>query len=382
MKIVIVGAGVSGLIAAISLKSKHPSDDVLVIDHNSKISKKTYATGNGKCNLGNKIINKDSYNNAFAKKLVNENGIKLLKDFYNSIGIMIKDENNYLYPYSLSASGYVEALTNKAKSLNIDFLLDEEVIDYSNQIIITKNKTINYDSLVFATGGKSSSQFGSDGKLFEIFKNHGYKISDLLPGLCPIKTKEKTKDISGIRAKARVTLFSEDDPYIEEGEVLFKDDGLSGIVIFNISSIIERKRKDYNYVIELDLFKDIDEYMLNKTFIKLNESNNNFFINLFNKKLSEYILDKAKIKSKNKYTPYELEVLANITKHLQFTYLSNYDFNDSQVSIGGIKLDNLTSRLESKIEKNVYFIGEVVDIDGLCGGYNFMWASLSALYID
>ena len=146
--------------------------------------------------------------------------------------------------------------------------------------------------------------------------------------------------------------------------------------------MIGRKRKDYNYVIELDLFKDIDEYMLNKTFMKLNESNNNFFINLFNKKLSEYILDKAKIKSKNKYTPYELEVLANITKHLQFTYLSNYDFNDSQVSVGGIKLDNLTSRLESKIEKNVYFIGEVVDIDGLCGGYNFMWASLSALYID
>lgn len=382
MKVVIVGAGVSGLIASISQKLKHPSDDVLVIDKNNKISKKTYATGNGKCNFANTNITPISYNTPLAYKIVNDNSVKQLLSFYESVGIMIRKEGDLVYPYSNTSDSYVISLTNKATQLGVKFLLNESLIDYTNNVVITTNHTINYDRLIFATGGKSSPKFGSDGKVFDILKEHGYKINPLKPGLCPIKTMENTLQISGVRQKCNVTLISNEETYLEEGEVLFKDDGLSGIVIFNLSSLIARNKSNQNYSIALDLFKDEDEYVLLKKFQKLNESNNNFVNTLFPHKLGLYILGRCKITEKNKYSDYEIEKIIATSKHLEFTYKENYGFEDSQVSVGGLAMEEVNLRLESRKEKNVYFVGEVLDVDGLCGGYNMMFAALSALKLD
>ena len=382
MRIIIIGGGASGLIAAISQKMKHPGDDVLVIDHSNKISKKTFASGNGRCNLGNLNIKDNSYNAVLAKRTVTKENVKSLISFYEDLGILIKAEGDLLYPYSLSSETYVSQLVNKAGDLGVNFLINEEVVDYTNKVVITSSKTLNYDKLIIATGGKSQEKFGSNGKMFDILTNHGYEINPLIPGLCPIKTKEDTSSISGQRVKCEVTLSYNEERYFEEGEVLFKDDGLSGIVIFNISSIIARNRKDYDYKISLNLFKDYDEVSLLSKFRKLNDSNNNFIYGVFHKKIADYILRLCKISPKNKYSLYEIEKIISTSRNLEFTYKSNYGFDDSQVTIGGLKLEEINLRMESRKEKNVFFIGEVLDVDGLCGGFNLMWAALSALKVE
>ena len=163
--------------------------------------------------------------------------------------------NDLAYPITESSISVINNLLNECKANNIEIKLSTKVIDYqvNEKIkIITNNGDILCDKLIFSTGGKSSPKLGSDGTLFEVFNNHHYQINELKPGVCPIKTKENTKILDGTRIKGKVSLWDNDNViYEENGEILFKDHGLSGIVIFNISSIIARFNYQYK-LIKLD----------------------------------------------------------------------------------------------------------------------------------
>lgn len=370
MKILIVGAGASGITAAINLKRKHPLDDVLVIEHLDKPLKKILATGNGKCNLGNAAIDFSKYNNpAFSKKIISNYNYE---SFFDSISIKTKLIGDLAYPISESAVSVREALLNEANKLGVKIHTEEKLIDYTSNknISVTTNKTkYVVDKLVLAGGLKSSSKLGSDGSVFEVLKKHNYKFVEPRVGLAPLTTKEKLKELDGIRVKANVKLLSEKKLIHEEkGEVLFREHGLSGIVIFNIVSIISRNPSK-SYKIELDLLPDFSEEYLRK--FNTSHTFSEFLLAFINPKISQYL---------TKRFSNESQILKSI-KALDFEFDKTAEFDFSQVSVGGINVNEVNENLESVKERNVFIVGELLNIDGPCGGYNLTWAFASALKI-
>ena len=368
MKVIVVGAGASGVVAAINYKRNHKSDDVLIIEHLDKPLKKLLASGNGKCNLGNSNIDFNLYNNhEFAKSVIEDYDYK---KFFSSISIETKLMGELAYPVSESAVSVKEALLLESKKLGIEFKFEEKLLDYKvgNKIEVKTDKgTYIADKLYFAGGLKSSSKLGSDGTVLDILNKHGYKIKTPQPGLSPLYTKEKTKTIDGIRVKANVSLFENGKLlHKEAGEVLFKDHGLSGIVIFNTMSLISRN-PEKNHEISIDLLPDFSQ-----DFLK-NYRNSHKFSDLLlafvNPKIAAYLQDRFDSE----------DAIFKSLKDLRFTFDKSYGFDFSQVSIGGILVSEVGENLESKHEKSVFIIGELLDIDGPCGGYNLTWAFASAI---
>ena len=193
MKIIVIGAGASGVAAAINLKRKNPNDDVLIIEHLDKPLKKILATGNGKCNLGNSKLDFSLYNNEeFAKQIISNYNYE---KFFDSINIKTKLVGDLAYPVSESAVSVREALLNECRKLHIKINVSEKLIDYKigKQIEVKTDKAIyTADKLVLAGGLKSSSKLGSDGSVFDVLTAHKYQNKEVYPGLSPLFTKEKT----------------------------------------------------------------------------------------------------------------------------------------------------------------------------------------------
>ena len=373
MNILIVGAGVSGIFLSIFLKSKNKNLNVLLFDKNNIIGKKLLATGNGRCNIGNKIVNDYSYNYSKISKLMKDFSLKE-EELLNEYGIFLRNINNLIYPNSLSSKALNNYLLNLLNQYNVELHLNEEVIEYNDKKLRSSLNNYNYDKLIFSTGAKSMKSSGSDGKIFNLLKKHNYEINDLKPGLAPITLKENVKELENLRLKGLIKLVSNNHKiYEENGEVIFKKDGISGISIFNINSIINRNNiKDSK--ISLDLFPDtIEDDLFNKINDKYKVFGDIFLESLFGKQLHNYI---------KKQSHNNLKLYVHLLKNLEFNYKSSYDFDFSQVTLGGISLEEVNDNFSSRKEKNIYFIGEVLDVDGLCGGYNIMFAIFSAFIVS
>ncbi|NLN80311.1 MAG: aminoacetone oxidase family FAD-binding enzyme [Erysipelotrichia bacterium] len=385
MKIAIIGGGPSGIIAAIEIKKRNPYFEVIIFEQKDSLGKKIKASGNGRCNIGNLNYNFSVYKN---EKIV-ENILHDYdqEEYLKSLGILTKTlYDDYLYPVSESANNVLLILMNKLEELGVQIKLNAKLIDYD-----TKNDTVNLffsdgaivvDRVIFATGGKSSPNLGSDGALFPIFEKHGYKIEHLNPGLTPIRVKENVKALFGQRLKALVSLEENEQIIHQEvGEVLFKKDGLSGIVIMNISSQIINKGCK-NPKINTYLLNNEGSILSFDDFKIVALDNKNPLLTFVSESISNYVYELANI-DKNKFLDeQDIKRLFSFLNPLSFHYLSAYDFDSSQVSLGGISFNNLDKDLSSKYENNVYFIGEVLDVDGPCGGYNLRWAIGSALYLS
>ena len=368
MKVIIVGAGASGVVAAINYKRNHECDDVLIIEHLEQPLKKILASGNGKCNLGNSKIDFSLYNNPeFAKQIIDGYDYK---EFFKSINIETKLNGDLAYPVSESAVSVKEALLLEGDKRGVKFSYGESLIDYSvnEQIeVVTNKRKIVADKLILAGGLKSSPKLGSDGSVLDVLAKHGYKIKTPQPGLSPLFTKEKTRNIDGVRVKADVSLVSDGKlAHKENGEVLFKEHGLSGIVIFNTMSLISR-RPEKSHKIYLDLLPDFSEEYLKK--YRNSHKFSELLLAFLNPKIASYLKDRF---------PNEDQLFASL-KHLEFTFDKSYGFDYSQVSIGGVLVSEVNGSLMSKHENNVFIIGELLDIDGPCGGYNLTWAFASAI---
>ena len=373
MKIGVIGLGVSGAIFAISRKRSHPKDEIIIFERLDTPLKKLLATGNGKCNIANTSNLKGIYNSEVALDILNKYDYETQNRFLDSLNIKTKKVGELVYPISESALTVKNALVKALNKAKINIKLNSKVSDYlvnDNSVdVFLENETISVDKLVISVGGKSSPNLGSDGSLFEILKEHNYKFKDVNPGLCPIYTIEKTKELSGVRVKAKLTLFKGNkNIHSEIGEVLFKDQGLSGIAIFNLSRIIA-KDLTKKYTISIDLVPEISRDDLG-IFLSFNSSDELLDAYL-NPKLANFI-------RKEKLHGVEL---INRIKNMKFHFKELYDFEFSQVSIGGISLDNINDKLKSKIENNVYFTGEVLNVDAPCGGFNLMWAIASGLLV-
>ena len=389
MNILIVGSGCSAVYLASLISFYKKEIRVDILSNDDVIGKKILVTGNGRCNLGNLgNIESNEYNNEITKDIVSSFSIENIISFLSNIGIHVTTINNLVYPYSLSSKNYRELLSAFVlNNKNVKVLKDLKFVDYiskNNEVEVQLNNNIKtYDKIIFATGGISGNNKNS-AEIIGILKKHNYVINTFRPGLAPIKTKEKTTLVNGKRVKCDISLLKNNKLiYKEHGEVLFKKDGLSGISIFNCSSLINRSSDIADFVISLDLFPDYDLTNLINLLTKFNKSNTNSLLHsFFDKELSLFILKMIQMNKVSKYNEKEIKSLAFSLKNLKFHYESTYDFKDSQVSIGGISYSNLNiTSLESLLEKNIYFIGEILDSDGLCGGYNLMFAFASAFKV-
>lgn len=389
-RVVVVGAGASGIIASIFASS---NNEVIVLERNSSPLKKLLLTGNGKCNYFNEnqdITNYNSNNIDLVKEIINENNIKSVLEFFDNIGIIPKVKNGYYYPYSNLSNSIKEALLKEANLNNVKIKTDylvKSIIKKDNKFII--NNEIECDYVILSTGSKACPKTGSDGIGYELLKKFNHNIIKPLPALTQvIGNKSYFKDWAGIRVEAKVSLY-ENDKLIKEaaGEVQLTKTGLSGICVFNLSGKIKRGLyKNYKEDIHINFLpfvNNIEEFLnyrnnrvKNRTIIELLEG-------LINYKLVKILLKEAHI-DENKYynelNTKEKKFLFNNLVNFKVNIVDTNDFDNAQVCSGGLSLDEINiNTMESKLVSGLFIIGELLDIDGICGGYNLTIAWISGM---
>lgn len=377
IKIAIIGAGPSGLYFSLRMKSiLGPKCEIDIYEKENKALKKMRATGNGHCNILPSSYSPDAYSHGVS--LSDKDWLSSLADTLESWGIPLRyDGSNGYYPESYSAPEVSDHLLDLAYSQGIRIHLGERLIDYvakSDGVeIITSKGKYKFDYLALAAGGKSRPDLGSDGSVFEILKKHNIGISELRPGLTPLILKDKDLvELDGIRHKARVALLSgKEKLYEEDGEILYRKNGLSGIVIFNVQRQYVHLNKK-GCILSIDLAFEKSEKDLAKIFSDFGCQNGRrlpqgFFV----EQLRIHIEKRAKEKGPMGY--------AKTIKNLVYTIEGSEGFDKSQVTIGGVKEDELDDYSRLKKEPRVFVLGEMVDIDGKCGGYNLAWCLNCAL---
>ena len=359
MKAVIIGGGASGIACAIRIKLNNPDFSVAVLERLDSPCKKIYATGNGRCNITNK----------------NADGFPLTRDFFKSIGLIMRESGEgRMYPHSNQASSVVDTLLSACKKLGVDIICDCKIkrlekIGDSFNIYSSKGIFVS-DILVLATGGQAQSSLGSDGSGYAYAKAFGHKISPLSPALVQLKSPNKScRALKGIRAKCNVKLEINEKIIAEEfGEVLFTDYGLSGIVIMDLSQFVSDEKLscgEQRCCAVIDFVPEMSEEELLNHYKAFSS-----FEGLLPSKLCCIL---------NRQANGDGEKMAKYIKNWRLIISGTKGYDYAQITKGGVELDELTDKNESKLIKNLYIIGELTDNQFPCGGYNLDYAFSSAV---
>lgn len=380
MKIIIIGSGASGLAAGISLLRF--GYDVTILERNNISGKKLLLTGAGRCNFFNNdqnIVHYHSSDKDILAKIITSDNIHLVEDFITSLGIVPKVKDGYYYPFANQAYNMKELLERTYLDLGgkIKYNYLVEKIEKKNSLFLI-NDTISCDKLILATGSKAYKMTGSDGIGYQLAKKFNHHIVKVLPSLTSLITREKT-NLKGVRVDAKVTLYEDGVKVREElGQVQFTDYGLSGICIFNLSYYaVKGLNKNKKEVITIDLMPFMDKVSFK------NKKVYDLLLGFLPNKMIDYILKTLDI-SKDVY--YEdlsndkKQELTKILKEMEFNITSYKEFDFSQVCSGGVSLREINSlTMESIFVKNLYIIGELLDVNGDCGGYNLTFAFLTGI---
>ena len=390
-KVIIIGGGASGLTAAIKASKNY---DVTIIEKNEKLGKKILITGNGKCNYWNENQDIKNYHSSSSDytKIINQINLVKAHAFLDSIGIIPFIKNGYYYPNSNQAISVVNALVDEAINNKVKIITDEvtNVTKENNKFIV--NNRYESDILIVATGGKAAPKTGSDGFGYEIAKNFGHNIIKPLPALVGLETEENLKELSGIRVIGEVNLLINNELVQKDlGEIQINDYGFSGIPVLQVSSkAIQALDENKNVTISINLLPNIADNILGlRSFLKIQDRNlNNKSISqildqLFNYKLSNYLLKISKIDNNakiDKLSNDDLDLLCHNILNFSFKVIKDHGFENAQTTSGGIDLKEINlDTLESNKVKGLYFCGEILDVDGACGGYNLSFAWITGL---
>lgn len=372
----VIGAGASGSMCAVLLAQKNLS--VCVVDRFETPAKKLLVTGNGRCNITNRNINSEFYNqniDEYLKQFDQNDAI----NFFEQIGIDIyADSEGRCYPISNTAKSVQMAFVNQFQKLSVIFFGCTEAIDIEceNDIfkVVTTTQTILAKKLIVACGINELSK--------NLFKKFDIDCAEVVPSLVALKTKQSTKRLDGIRVSDVLVSAKIGNNQMEQvGEVLFKEHGLSGIAIFNLSSIFA-KNKRFEGKISINLLKNWSKsQILEKMISKVNifSSMQNLLFSMLDKELAKEILLRCDIsfeKSPKELSKKDFEKIVDIITNFEFDVEGCYQNN--QVLSGGVKLSSLAKNLQCKNKNELYFVGEVCDVDAVCGGYNLQWAWTSA----
>nr|WP_300092276.1 NAD(P)/FAD-dependent oxidoreductase [Sedimentibacter sp.] len=393
MKIAVIGGGASGLVAAIA--AARNGAEVSVYEKMNKTGKKILATGNGRCNYTNMYMSMDRYHSKNIKMA--ENAMNFFDrdktiSFFENLGIYpYIDQSGKVYPNSLQASSVLDVLRYESLRLNVQEVTDFEVRELRKSkdkfSIMGVENAFTADKVILCSGGKASPQLGSDGSGYEIAKSFGHKIVEPFPALVQLKLAGKYfKRITGIRFDGIVRSFTENNAIREEeGELLFTDYGISGPPVLQISrKVIEAINRNERVFIAVDMFPNLTKAMLydilkDRFFHIGYKSMEDALVGFINKKLIPVVLSEAGFeniqKECGKLSKKEIFKIIDILKEWKFEVTGHNTWQQAQTTAGGIALTEINpNTMESTKVKGLYFAGEVLDVDGDCGGFNLQWA--------
>jgi len=387
--IAIIGGGAAGMVAAIAAKTHVPGTKVLLLERNDRLGKKLLATGNGRCNFTNINAAVNYYHGrqpAFTTPVFAQFGVKDTIAFFERLGIVAKVEDfGKVYPYSGQASSLLDVLRLEIDRLNIEVVYRFAAIAIRPTqagFNITGPETLFADKVIVTTGGCAAPASGSDGSGFKLLASLGHILITPTPALVQIKTDTAiTKSLQGIKISGTATAVSQGTPLrCESGDILFTEYGLSGPPLLQLSRTVT-EHPAVSIVIDLmpeyqpEEVKGLITARINANPTRTVE---HLFTGMLNKRIGQAVAKCAGIEKLSTpvtmLTATTIKQMAGIIKGWEFKTKGTTGFNNAQVSAGGISVEQFSQMLQSKRVPNLYAAGEVLDIDGDCGGFNLQWA--------
>ncbi len=408
--VAIIGGGAAGMMAALTAAGN--GNKVTIYEHTDRLGKKILSTGNGKCNLGNRYMTKDCFyssNQELVEKCLERFSTKDTIDFFESIGLCIKEKNGYLYPLAEQAAVVLDVLRFAIESNGIEVIYNSNVKHVYQVVnscgdsclcVDNAGKQRFFQRVILACGSKAAPKTGSDGSGYDLVKELGHKLQPVLPSLVQLRCNDNfCKALSGIRNEARIHIFDGEKLLCsEQGELQLTDYGISGIPIFQLSGLVNRYmyekgrkkakgdiKNDLQLVAKIDFLPDIAEETFEKIMDRRFDMVSDYpqltvetlFTGYLNKKLMQVLIKEAGLHPSQLVADVKKDKIFRVfelSRGLRMHITGSNGFDNAQVCTGGVDMRDVTENLESKLVSGVYFAGELLDVDGRCGGYNLQWA--------
>lgn len=394
-KAVIIGAGASGLALAINLSKKYGGENIALIERLDRVGKKLLSTGNGQCNLTNfdcDLSHFHSKNNGFFAEIINNYGKNAVVSFFESLGIPICFDGDRAYPFSKQASSVLDALRFKLASLNTKVFLGKKVIGLNRENGVYNIDTDNgekfvAESVIVAVGGSAQKHLGTDGGSYFLLENFGHKLTKIYPSIVQLKADVKRlKGLKGLKQKVKANAIVNGKAVSSTcGDIMFTDYGLSGNVSFYLSSYFAGS---ISCEMEIDFCPELSQEELKTVLVKKQKdcsylTAEYILQGIMNGKIASAILKNSGVDLSLNINDVDIDKVLDIVKNYRIKILGTLGFDTAQVTKGGIDVTDFNPKtLESKLSKSLYAVGEVLDVDGDCGGYNLTWAFSSAFAVS
>ena len=394
---VVIGGGAAGLMATINAKRK--GLNVALIEHTDKLANKILSTGNGKCNFSNTFMEKECFQNEDKAKVISvieRFNVSDLLEFFEELGVLHKEKNGYLYPRSESAASVADALIREVKRLGIEVILNSRVKNINKTdrgfVLSLESESIvklNADNLIIACGSMAAPKTGSDGSGYKLAGMLGNTVVKPLPALTALICDSKNmKASSGVRASGKVSVFVDGiEESTEFGEIQFTDYGISGIPVFQISRYaVKALDLSKNVNVKINFFPEFSKEELSEIVKKNIAKGDKTTISdalsgIINKKLVNMLCRETGFDANlfcYKITEDNLNKLIDYLHEFTYNVVSYKGFEFAQVCQGGVSLSEIDEDMQSNVCEGIFYAGEILDVDGKCGGYNLQWAFSSA----
>ena len=394
--VIVVGGGAAGMMAAVF--AARNGQNVQVLEKNEKLGKKLFITGKGRCNITNAADIEDLFTAVTSNPKFLYSGFysftnQQVIDFFEELGVKTKIERGErVFPVSDHSSDVIAAFSRELKSLGVAVSLHTEVRELLCEqdkvcgVLLTNGKKMKADAVIVATGGISYPSTGSTGDGYRFAKETGHRVTELLPSLVPMEVRQwYAKELQGLSLRNIEICITDGKKklYEEFGEMLFTHFGVSGPVILSASSVITGIVKERPVRLSIDLKpaitdEQLDERILRDFSKEQNKAFKNSLDELLPKKLIPVIVMQSGIKPEkkvNEVTREERQRLVKLLKNFDMTVTSTRGFNEAIITQGGVNVKEINpSTMESKLVKNIYFAGEVIDVDAVTGGFNLQVA--------
>lgn len=391
MRVGVIGGGAAGMTAAITAAGEGAA--VTLLEGGERVGKKLLSTGNGKCNLGNLQLSADAYCGA-DKDWISDCLTCFDSDdtirFFRGMGLLVKERNGYLYPLAEQASVVLDVLRAELRAVGVEMVTECRVDAVSRDAkggfaVSAGKQTFRFDRVILACGSKAAPKTGSDGSGYLLAKKLGHTIIPVMPALVQLRCREPyLKEVAGVRAEAVIRELSGE---IEErGELQLTDYGISGIPVFQMSRHINRLLRERGTGAEAELTVNLlpdyskEEFAglcAGRRLLQTDRTAEEFFTGILNKKLMFLFMKLAGIRRDMPIAQVEsgkTDRVFELCRNWRLHVTGSNSYDSAQVCAGGVDTAQVGRNMESLLVPGLFFAGEILDVDGRCGGYNLHWA--------